>query len=147
MGVKAYATRRVNPHRLKMPVRIADKLSMSEINGQFDVLARLLDVASLRQRTLAHNVANVNTPGFRRSDVRFEDAFARALASGNEAKALRVQPQVIEHGGDGERADGNNLDIDVEMGRLEKNTALYKVYSQLLASQLANMRAAISGHG
>jgi flagellar basal-body rod protein FlgB len=127
-----------------MPVGIADKTSMSEINGQFDMLAKLMDVASLRQRTQAHNVANVNTPGFHRSEVTFEDAFTRALSSGHEAKALQIQPRVTEVD-DGERADGNNLDIDVEMGRLEKNTALYKVYAQLLASQLASMRTAIAG--
>ena len=41
--------------------------------------------------------------------------------------------------------DGNNVDIDFEMGQLSKNSLQYKVYAQILAMQLAQMRSAISG--
>ena len=45
----------------------------------------------------------------------------------------------------GLHADGNNVDIDLEMGRLQKNTLLYRVYTQILAVQLGQMRSAIGG--
>jgi flagellar basal-body rod protein FlgB len=114
--------------------------------GQVDLLSKLLDVASVRHRVIANNVANVNTPGFHRMEVDFEDAFAQALAGGRNSAALKAEPRLVQSTGDTERADGNNVDIDSEMGRLEKNTLLYKVYSQVLASQLASLRSAISGH-
>lgn len=112
---------------------------------QIGFLSRLLDVAQLRHDVIAQNVANVNTPGFKRQDVEFEEAFARALASGNEAAALRVAPTIGPAEGGIERADGNNVDIDMEIGQLHKNSTLYKVYTQILAVQLSQMRSAITG--
>jgi flagellar basal-body rod protein FlgB len=112
---------------------------------QVDVLARLLDVASLRQSVIAQNVANMNTPGYRRLDVSFEEAFSRSLAAGQNGQALQVTPKVVEAGGGIERPDGGNVDVDGEMGGLTKNQTLYNTYAQILALQLAEMRSAISG--
>jgi flagellar basal-body rod protein FlgB len=119
---------------------------MSVTNARNDLLARLLDVATLRQEVIAQNVANVNTPGYREQGVAFEEELGRALSSGNEAAAHRVQPHVTTPPGGPERADGNNVDVDVEMARLQKNSLLYQVYTQLLAMHLGKMRSAISGH-
>jgi flagellar basal-body rod protein FlgB len=115
---------------------------MNVIGSQVDLLARMLDVSDLRHKVLAQNVANVNTPGYRRLDVSFESAFVRALSSG---QGLEVKPQIVQPGGGTERTDGNNVDIDGEMGRLAKNTTLYRTYAQILAVQLAMMRTAIMG--
>lgn len=112
---------------------------------QADLLARLLDVASFRHRTIAQNVANVNSPGYRQLDVSFEDMIAQHLERGDIAGAMQVREQVVEGTGGTERADGNNVDIDMEMGRLNKNTLLYKTYAQILGARLAMMRSAISG--
>jgi flagellar basal-body rod protein FlgB len=43
------------------------------------------------------------------------------------------------------RADGNTVDIDVEMGQLTKNALLYQAASTILASRLGTLRSAISG--
>jgi len=118
---------------------------MSVTPSQFELLAKLLDVAGLRHRVLAQNVANVNTPGYRRLEVSFEDAVARQPQGHEDKAVLQVQPKVVEDSQGPERVDGNNVDIDAEMGRLSKNTLLYNVYAQLLASRLASMRTAISG--
>ena len=109
------------------------------------LLARLLDAASLRHRVIAQNVANVNTPGYHQLDVDFESAFARALAVGDKAALTRVQPTVVENTAAPERADGNNVDIDVEMARLNKNTLLYRAFAQIIASHEATARSAITG--
>ena len=115
-------------------------------HSQIGLLTKLLDVASLRHEVIAQNVANVNTPNYRRQDVQFHEVFAQALASGSPGAALNVQPAVVATPGGYERFDGNNVDIDVEMGQLAKNSLAYKVYAQILAMQLAQMRSAISGH-
>lgn len=106
-----------------------------------DVLSRVLDTASLRHRVIAQNVANVNTPGYHRLEVTFEDELAKELHTpgGTAAKA-----KVVE--GDGpERVDGNTVDIDREMGDLTKNGLLYQAATQILASRMASLRSAISG--
>jgi flagellar basal-body rod protein FlgB len=112
---------------------------------QVGLLAKLLDVTHARHEVIARNVANVNTPGYRRQDVQFEQAFAKALTSGPSGAALAVQPKIVLAAGGVERRDGNNVDIDWEMGQLAKNSLLYKVYAQVLAVQLAQMRSAVSG--
>ncbi len=118
---------------------------MNPTATNYDLLSRLLDVSSLRHRVISNNVANVNTPGYRELDVSFEDAFARAVAGGNSAAGLKVEAGVVEGPGGPERADGNNVDIDYEMARLNKNTLLYRAFSQILASHLGTARSAIAG--
>ena len=79
-------------------------------------------------------------------DVSFEDAFAHQLSHGGEAASLQVTPKLVEGAGGRDRPDGNNVDIDIEMGRLNKNALLYNAYTQLLAGKISSMRMAISGH-
>jgi flagellar basal-body rod protein FlgB len=123
-----------------------DRNGMNVTDGSFDFLAHLLDAASLRHQVVAQNMANVNTPGYHALDVSFEEAFKRSLAQGGETAAAGVSGKVVERKGGAERADGNNVDIDAELGRLQKNALLYNAYSQILASRIASMRSAISGH-
>lgn len=118
---------------------------MAITRPQVDMLAKLLDVADLRHRVLANNVANVNTPEYRQLDVSFEDAFAQALNRGSIQQATRLNPLLVEGLGGATRVDGNNVDIDMEMSRLTKNTLLYRTFAQLLATELSTMRTAISG--
>jgi flagellar basal-body rod protein FlgB len=110
-----------------------------------ELIARLLDVYSVRHRVIAQNVANVNTPNYHQLDVNFEDAFARAVSRQDPAALLKSQPSVVENTTGPERADGNNVDIDFEMARLNKNTLLYRTFTQILASHVATQRSAIQG--
>jgi flagellar basal-body rod protein FlgB len=118
---------------------------MSVTPSQIDLISRLLDAASLRHQVIAQNVANVNTPGYHRLDVAFEELLEQELKANGATIEHRQQPRVIEALGGVVREDGNNVDIDVEMGRLNKNTMLYNVYAQILATKIAAMRSAITG--
>jgi flagellar basal-body rod protein FlgB len=102
----------------------------------------VLDAASLRHRVIAQNVANVNTPGYQRREVLFEEELAKSLANPTTDKP--VAPQVVVSEGP-ERVDGNTVDIDREMGDLTKNSLLYQAAANLLNSRLASLRAAITG--
>lgn len=118
---------------------------MIDSNSPISLLVRLLDVASLRNKVIAQNVANVNTPGHQRLEVHFEEALARSLNAGDHHGATRLSAQVRPGAGGAERTDGNNVDIDQEMGRLQKNHILFQLYTQVLATQLAQYRSAIQG--
>ena len=106
------------------------------------LLAQLLNVASLRHDVIAQNVANVNTPGYQTLEVSFEEMLQEALATG---APVQPTPLVVPGQGGIERDDGNNVDIDMEIARLQKNSLYFKVYTQLLATELAQYRSAISG--
>lgn len=115
---------------------------MNVNSSQIDLLARLMDAAGMRHRVIANNVANVNTPNFKRQQVLFEDEMAKALHGGDVAS---VKPTVGEDTSAAERVDGNTVDIDKEMGDLTKNALLYNAAAQIVATRLATLRSAISG--
>jgi flagellar basal-body rod protein FlgB len=109
-----------------------------------NVLAQLLDAAAMRHRVLAQNVANVNTPGYRRKDVQFEDEFARAMSVADGGPVPPVRPRVVIADGP-ERVDGNTVDLDREMNNVQKNALLYEAAAQIVASRVATLRAAVAG--
>lgn len=112
-------------------------------NARIDLLAQVMDAATIRHRVIAQNVANVNTPGYQRLDVRFEEELARILESGEPVQG--VTPEVVVDEQAIARVDGNTVDIDREMGMLSKNSLLYQTASQIATSRLAALRLAISG--
>ena len=113
--------------------------------SQFDLIGKLLEATSVRQRVISQNVSNVNTPGYHRQEVRFEDELTRLLQDRPGGSLEDLEIAVQETLGLGERADGNNVDIDMEMGQMTRNVLLYQTYSQILGTKLGMMRSAISG--
>lgn len=109
----------------------------------FDLVSKLLGVAALRQRVIAQNIANVNTPEYQEREVAFEEMFAKHLKSGGDALAAR--PELVTGAGGVTRVDGNNVDIDQEMTALTKNNLMYSTLAQILASQVGDLRSAITG--
>jgi flagellar basal-body rod protein FlgB len=112
---------------------------------QADMLSRLIDTAALRHRVISNNLANVNTPGFQRKEVSFEETFAREMQRGGATRAAEVQPRVVESQAGTARQDGNNVDLDKEMGDLSKNALMFNAAVQLLVGEIAGMRTAITG--
>ena len=88
-------------------------------------LHRAISGAAMRQEVLANNLANAETPGFRRSDVDFHSTLAQAMKSGDPSAiesttfTPQQEPQVM-------RADGNGVDIDVEAATMAKNGLEYE---------------------
>jgi flagellar basal-body rod protein FlgB len=112
---------------------------------QSDLLARLMDVAQLRHRVISQNLANVNTPGYHQLDVSFEEAFSRALGKKGEQGALGIRPRIVEGQGNAQRQDGNTVDLDKEVGSLNKNSLMFSTATQMLISRINMMRSAITG--
>jgi len=120
------------------------------------VLVRALDALALRQQVTASNIANADTPGFRSTQVRFESILQRALALRSGELSLvrtdprhllpggldpaQVEPQLVELRSTRMRNDGNNVDIDYEMGLLAETTLRYNAVSEALARRLAIQR-------
>ena len=115
---------------------------MDPVTRQVGSLDKLLNATAMRQRVLAQNIANVNTPGYHRQDVAFEEHLAGKL---DGSTPIAIAPQVFELEGLEERADGNNVDIDKEIGALNRNAMMYQTRVQVLSSRLAQMQHAIRG--
>lgn len=126
----------------------ADADDMTSLNSQFDLLGRLIEATEVRQRAISNNIANVNTPNYRRMDVEFEEQLAKELNSlknSNGNSTITAKPEMVLTQGLTARADGNNVDIDQEIGHLNKNAMLQQTYIQLLSTYLDQMRLAIQG--
>jgi flagellar basal-body rod protein FlgB len=111
------------------------------------VLAKALDGAALRHRAISNNIANVETPNYRRQDVSFESELRSALdtpsfRSPDDAVA-ETQPEVIADTVQPERANGNNVDIDREMARLAENTIHYQALLQSISVKSSMLKNAI----
>ena len=98
-------------------------------------LQQYMDLLSARQRLVASNIANADTPGYRTRDIDFQFEFM-SLTQG-------AQPQVIDVPGLQTKNDGNNVSIDREARLLSENAIRFNVASSLLRAQIRDVRSAI----
>ncbi|WP_242868872.1 flagellar basal body rod protein FlgB [Desulfotomaculum copahuensis] len=121
-------------------------------------LQKQLDASALTQRVIANNVANINTPGFKKSRVAFTEELRRAL--GEDALPLktdnprqieaplplaRVEPMVVKEEDTTMGYNANNVDIDQEMVNLAANTLTYQAAARALGDRLALLDYVIKG--
>lgn len=104
------------------------------------ILERGLEASSLRHRVLANNIANVNTPGFKRSRVEFEAKLAEALR-GNQTEV--EAPEVVQETNSLARPDGNNVDIELEMSQLAENQIWHAALVRQLSDHFARLRTVV----
>ena len=105
-------------------------------------LERALSGSSLRQQAIAQNIANVNTPGYRRQDVDFASALHAAWDQGANQVAS-VDPTVQTDQSAVMRADGSSVDIDTEAASQAKNGLQYEAVSTVMKTRVAILRSAI----
>lgn len=113
----------------------------------FDATQRTLSAAihatAARQSVIAANIANVNTPGYRRQDVEFDSALQDAMRSADPDALERFQPTVTTDSSQPVRADGNSVDIDSENSALAANELQNQALLRVAASRIAIMQSAI----
>jgi len=115
--------------------------------GSLPALEALLRFASERQRVIAGNIANVDTLGYRTRDLSETD-FRKSLAeayAGRRAWPGTPTPGPAADAGS-LKPGGNNVDLEIEMARMVKNSALHSTVATLLAQQFTLLREAIAGH-
>jgi flagellar basal-body rod protein FlgB len=107
------------------------------------LLEQLMTIAANKQKVIANNIANVNTPGFRRKELKFEEEFLKAVEE-NDMEAIRnTEGKVVYSDDPTLQNDGNNVDIDKEMGLMNRNSLAYSLYTQLYAKKLEMLQLAM----
>ena len=117
---------------------------MTGLPSQFHLIGNALSSASQNHRVLSQNIANVNTPGYKTLELSF-DQFLDQVENGNADQAMLKDLPIIKTEGLDTRVDGNNVDIDVQLANMKKNSLLFQTYSHLLASKMETYRRAITG--
>jgi len=119
-------------------------------------LVSALSGLSTRQRVINNNIANINTPGFKASEVSFAGELSNAMDNGKSLKLEAtdpghlgetgdsdVSPQISTQRGTTQRLDGNNVDLEKEMVMLSETVLQYQTVSKLVSRRLAMTRTVI----
>ncbi len=109
----------------------------------FAVLESLMTLSANKQKVIANTISNVSTPGFRRKELVFEEALQDAVAN-NEVENLRSLEGFVKESNDPTtRNDGNNVNIDKEMGLQNRNALAYSLYTELYAKKVEILKLAM----
>jgi flagellar basal-body rod protein FlgB len=122
------------------------------------MMERTIDASTFRQKVISNNIANVDTPYYKRSDVQFEDLLQKELQTQTiegyrtdqrhipiGRKSSSVEPQVLTDEKSLMNNNYNNVDIDYEMSLLAKNQIRYNVLIQQVNHDLKLYRTALNG--
>lgn len=127
----------------------------------FNLLERALNASTLRQKVIANNVANIDTPHYKRSEVRFEEYLQQEMQGQKSLEGYRthpkhfyigggrsnMQPDVVKDEFSTMNNNMNNVDIDYEMSLMAKNQLRYNTMIQQVSSEVKKIRTAIDGRG
>ncbi len=107
---------------------------------------KLLDATVLRHEGLAANIANVETPGYKRVDLpkNFNDEFAARLRAG-EPQTISMPALAEDHDATSQRPDGNNVDLDKELLTMSGNSMQFETLGEFVSASLRQLRLAITG--
>lgn len=136
--------------------------TMKLVNStSFQRMEAALYTAEARQRVISNNIANSETPNFKRSELLFEEIIADAMKNTSRLAGSRTSEKHIpigtnhlsvptaqlqvDHSTAMNPATNNNVDLDAEMTLLAKNQLNYNLYVQQLNHDLSMMRIAITG--
>ncbi len=118
-----------------------------------EVLKRALQVADERQKLLASNLANVDTPGYKRRDLDFRQMLD--YISGNWQYLRTDSPRHFPVSGEGfprieldktlsQRTDGNNVDFDKEMVEILRNSMWYRAIGEMLDRRFKTVKMVLT---
>jgi flagellar basal-body rod protein FlgB len=113
----------------------------------FQAASGALDGLSARHSAISDNIANVNTPGYKRKEVPFEAALDRALhenACAPAGCAKPFKPPIVRDTSSSTLNDGNNVDIEREMVAMADNTLRYQTLTQYLTGFFSGLKGVIN---
>ena len=133
-------------HALQNAGHMIDPIFQSD---NYQLARKLLDAAVLRQDAIATNIANADTPGYRRLDVSsdFATQLKAELASGDlKAGKSDLQPTIAQDPTARDiRPDGNNVEIERELMALNKNSVEHEFLTEVVSGSIKQLKLAITG--
>lgn len=127
----------------------------NKIYGNIGLYQKALDGAWERNKVISNNIANVNTPKFKRKEVLFEDQLKLAIDNKKvDLKTTNIRhikkardgfsPIVVTDHTLSHRLDGNNVNIDTESANLAKNTIVYDALTRQITGDFEKIKNVIS---
>ena len=123
----------------------------SPINTNSLMIAeKSLDALWMKQKVISNNIANADTPGFKSSNVIFEDILKNALSSSGGSEDMQqklsfLEPQIIKDNSTQVREDGNNVDLDEQNIELTRLRLQYESMARVISEEFSRIKYAIRG--
>jgi flagellar basal-body rod protein FlgB len=126
-------------------------------DGTMNIAKAALNGLARRQEVVAKNLANIDTPGYQSQRVNFEDALRRVRREGGDLNLMLTNDehvsglhagtafQVSARRGGTARADGNNVDIDVELMETAETGIRFQTLTQSVSKKLLLLKTIASG--
>ena len=128
--------------------------------GNVNVMEKALNGLSSRQRAIGENIANVDTPRYKRMEVEYEKTLRKALKAEaqsddlplatSSARHLSLGPNapgvddvhasLIQVGDEAFRVDGNNVDVDAEMAKLAETNIRYNAMATMARNKFDGIK-------
>lgn len=125
------------------------------------VLTKSMDGSALKQRVTSNNIANINTPEYKRQYVDFESRLRDAINNDLDANSKlyrthekhfpmntsidKIQPNIKTDKSTSLREDGNNVDLDMELAELAENTIRYNTLTETAIKKYSGIKNAVRG--
>jgi flagellar basal-body rod protein FlgB len=109
---------------------------------------KTLDAIVLRQEAIANNIANLETPGYKRVDLAptFETQLEQACSSGNTSEINALNPTLaVDTTAVASSKDGNTVHLQNELMQMNENSVAHSMETQLVSGMLERMQMAITG--
>ncbi len=131
---------------------------IQNLYGKSSILEKSLNASWARNDVISQNLANVDTPKYKRKDIAFEEFLSNSMGRTslegnvtdkrhiaiNTRDVNKVEPTLVEDNSDSSmRIDGNNVDIDSEMANLAKNQIKYNALIQMINSNYSKIKNVI----
>ena len=116
---------------------------MSRTDNIFDFLDAGIRAETLRQKSIANNIANIETPNYRRMDVKFEEILANSLNEDGSADMNDLEPVLFSPKNTPVKDNGNDVSMETEVGKLIENSLRYKTYIRVLNKKYQQITEAI----
>lgn len=122
----------------------------SNVFDYVNVLAKAADASWLRNEAIGNNLSNIDTPGYKRQDVAFEDVLRKALGESHyrttdekvsSLDLARLKPNIYtDYANFSYRLDGNNVDVDTENAMLAENQLKYQGLITSINQEFVNLQ-------
>jgi len=119
-------------------------------SDNYQLARKLLDASVVRQQAIASNIANVDTPGYRRLDVSsdFATQLRTSLEAGKLSETDSLKPSIVEDPtARSIRPDGNSVEMESELLAMNRNSVDYDYLTEIVSRNIKQMKIAINGSG
>jgi len=103
------------------------------------ILEKIMDICAYRQKILASNIANADTPQYKAKDINFQEELKNALETEKSTYRIIEAPTTMPN------RDGNTVNIEVEMSKLAETLLMHSAASQLMSTRIRMLKDAIKG--